>query len=126
MSLRNRNGRWHYRFKVDGREYAETTGLDATKQNKTKALEMEILHRQALREGRRPEHRVTVRQFNDVAKEFLEWTETEYREHPNSHRRLAVSMTSAKEFFQKEPVSLIDAGRIEAYKSWRMREHKIR
>jgi hypothetical protein len=33
MSLRNRNGIWNYRFKLDGKEYSGTTDLAATKQN---------------------------------------------------------------------------------------------
>jgi hypothetical protein len=48
MSLRNRGGIWHYRFRLDGREYAETTGLAATKQNERDARQMEAEHLQAL------------------------------------------------------------------------------
>jgi integrase len=126
MSLRNRNGIWHYRFKLDGREYAETSGLAATKQNQREALQMEVEHLQALREGRRLTRRIVVRQFNDAAKDFLEWAEGEYRKHPNSYKRIKTSFASANEFFVREPVSMIDEGRIESYKSWRVREHKVR
>jgi hypothetical protein len=31
MTLRNRGGIWHYRFKLDGKEYSGTTDLAATK-----------------------------------------------------------------------------------------------
>ena len=54
MSLRNRNGIWNYRFKLDGKEYSGTTDLAATKQNKRAAQDQESQHRQELREGRRP------------------------------------------------------------------------
>lgn len=50
----------------------------------------------------------------------------EYRAHPNSHRRIATSMTSAKEFFGKKPVSTIEEADIEAYKVWRINEHEVR
>jgi len=126
MSLRNRNGVWHYRFKLDGREYAETSGLAATKQKVREALQMEAEHLQALREGRRLTRRIVICQFNDAAKEFLEWAEVEYRKHPNSYKRIKTSFASAKAFFDREPVSMIDEGRVESYKSWRVKEHEVR
>jgi integrase len=123
-ALRNRGGKWHYRFNFQGREYAATTDLAATERNKTKAQEQELEHRSALREGRQPQRVIRVRQFSDAAKDFLDWTKVEYREHPNSARRLAVSFASAVVFFDKKPVSLINAGEIEKYKVWRLTERK--
>ena len=126
MSIKSRNGWLHYRFKVSGREYSVSTGLADTRQNRIKAQESETEHRRALREGRSPEQKVKVTQFSDGVVEFLNWAKVEYREHPNSSRRLAVSMTSAKEFFADIPVSMIDAGTVERFKVWRMREHEVR
>jgi integrase len=126
MALRKRGGKWHYRFKVDGRRYAGATGLAATKRNATKAAQDEADHRRALLEGRNPSRKIKVREFKDAAKEFLEWAKAEYRGHPNSHRRIATSFTSALEFFGREALSLIDEGRLEAFKTWRVNEHKVR
>ena len=126
MSLRNRGGVWHFRFKLDGREYAETTGLAATRQNERTAREKEMDYRQALLEGHRPVRRIVIREFNDAADEFLQWVQVEHRDHPNTYRRVVTSFASAKEFFGRTPVSLIDEGRVEAYKSWRVREHEVR
>jgi integrase len=126
MPLRERNGIWHYRFKLDGREYSGTTDLAATKQNARAAQDKEAEHRQALREGHLPSRRIQIREFTDAAGEFLEWTKMEYRAHPNSYRRIATSFASAREFFARQPVSLIDEGRVEAYKSWRVNQHEIR
>ena len=126
MPLRNRGGMFHFRFKLDGREYAETTGLAATKQNLSKAQQIESEYRQALLEGRRPSRRIVVREFNDAAKEFLDWAEVQYREHPNSYKRIKTSFASAKEFFGRDPIGLIDDARLEAYKTWRVKEHEIR
>src|SRR5580700_7634772 len=56
----------------------------------------------------------------------LNWATMQYRAHPNSYRRIATSMTSAAAFFGQEPVSLIDEGRVESYKAWRINEHEIR
>ncbi len=126
MALRNRGERWHYRFKVDGKWYTGTTGCAATERNKTKAQQVEANHRQALLEGRNPSRKIEVREFGAAAKEFLEWAKMEYRAHLNSYRRVKTSFASATEFFDKEPVSLIDEGRLEAFKTWRVNEHKIR
>ncbi|HWX92772.1 MAG TPA: hypothetical protein VNY29_09080 [Terriglobales bacterium] len=43
-----------------------------------------------------------------------------------SYRRIATSFASAKQFFGDEAVSLIDEGRVEAYKVWGVNEHEIR
>ena len=126
MPLRNRNGIWHYRFKLDGKRYAATTGLAATQQNMREAQDLESKHRQALREGRHTTRRILIRQFNDAANDFLTWAATSYRKHPNSYKRIAASFSSATIFFGREPVTMIDEGRIEAYKSWRVKEHAVR
>ena len=126
MGLRVRNGKWYYRFRLDGRNYAATTNLLATRQNVSRARTLEAEHRIALLEGRRPTLRMVVREFSDAVPEFLEWTKSHYRAHPNSGRRIAVSLASALHFFQSEPVSMIDEGRIEAYKTWRLNEHRVR
>jgi integrase len=59
-------------------------------------------------------------------REFLEWARARYLAHPNSARRIGVSLTSALAFFESEPVSTIDDGRIEAYKAWRINRHGVR
>ena len=126
MPLRNRGGKWHYRFEYGGKAYGQTTGLNATERNRTKAQAIEMEHWQALREGRMPQRKIVVRQFNDAADIFLEWAKVEHREHPNSARRLSVSFSSAREFFEAQPVSTIDEGRVEAYKQYRISEHQVR
>ena len=83
-------------------------------------------HRTALLEGRQPKPRIVVREFSDAKPEFLEWAKAHYREHPNSARRIATSLASANEFFDREPVSMIDEGRIEAYKTWRFNKQDVR
>jgi integrase len=49
-----------------------------------------------------------------------------YRAHPNSYRRIATSFASVKAFFGREAVSLIEEARVEAYKSYRVKNHKVR
>jgi integrase len=79
-----------------------------------------------LREGHEPVHRLIVREFSEAADRFLEWDKVETREHPNTHDRIATSFTSLKEFFGNKPVSMIDEGGIEDYKTRRVTEHKVR
>ena len=126
MSLRNRNGLWNYRFKLDGKEYSGTTDLAATKRNMTAAQDKETEHRQALKEGHRTVRQIKVREFTDAVGSFLDWARMEYRAHPNSYHRIATSLTSAKLFLGREAVSLIDEGSLERYKTWRINEHGIR
>jgi site-specific recombinase XerD len=70
--------------------------------------------------------RFVIREFSDAAEEFLEWAKMEYWAHPNSHRRIATSLTSAKKFFAQQPVGTIYESEIEAYKVWRVTEHEVR
>jgi len=125
MALLIRGGTWHYHFKFDGKRYGKTTGLEGTKRNETAARDKEAEHRQALREGRNP-HRILTREFSDAAKAFLAWAETQYRAHPNSYRRIATSFASITEFFGREAVSHIDEARVEAFMTWRVKEHEVR
>lgn len=126
MPLRNRGGKWHYRFNLDGKPYAGSTGLGATPQNLREAQLIEAERLQALREGKRTTRRIQVREFSDAAQAFLDWAKVEYRAHPNSYKRIATSFSSLTEFFGREPVSLVDEARIEDFKTWRIKEHDIR
>jgi integrase len=133
MALRIRGGIWHFRFKLDGRTYAETTGLDATEPDEIKAenikedaARIEQKFRDALLEGRSPTRRIKVRKFKDAVADFFIWGEAHYRAHPSSFKRIQGSFASLLLYFALEPVSLIDAGKIERYKTWRVNEYGVR
>jgi site-specific recombinase XerD len=121
MSLKIRSGRWHIVFMLHGRRYSRSTGLAATGPNRSAALKREQDDRQALLEGRTPA-RIRLRTFTDAAREFMEWAQGEYREHPNTWKRISGSLTSAKLFFGKKTVSAIDEGQIDKYKTWRRQQ----
>jgi len=53
MALRIRNGKWHYRFEVDGHEWPGSTGLVATERNRKAAERIELEARQAIERGRK-------------------------------------------------------------------------
>jgi len=126
MAIRARYGVWHYRFNLDGKEYSGKTDLAATSRNESAARQLEAEHRKALLEGRAPARRIVVCTFEAAAADFLKWALAEYRAHPNSYRRIATSLTSAKEFFGATPVARVDEAKVEAYKVWRSTEHKVR
>ena len=126
MPLRKANGKWHWRFQIDGIVYRGGTGLAANARNRTAALRMEAEARRTVLEGRSYMLKVIQRPFSDAAEAFLTWAEGEHQEHPQTARRLAVSFASCKTFFGDQPVHSITAGHLEDYKSWRRREHQVR
>jgi integrase len=107
--------------------------LDATEQEEIKAenikkdaAKIEQKFRDALLEGRRPTRRIKVRKFRDAVADFFIWGKAHYREHPNSFKRIKGSFASLLLYFALEPVSLIDAGMVEDYKTWRVNEYGVR
>lgn len=71
MALRKKNGKWHWRFQVDGRTWSGSTGFAATRQNKPKAEKKQVEARALVMEGRNPHDRLVVRPFSEAAKDFL-------------------------------------------------------
>jgi hypothetical protein len=101
MPIRERGGKWHYRFYVDGYEYTGSTDLAATERNRTAANRVEAKSRELARTGKAHELTLHVRPFDEAAQEFLTWAEGEHREHPNTTKRLRVSFVSLCAFFWK-------------------------
>lgn len=126
MPLRKRDGKWHYRFWVDGREYTGSTDLDATERNRNAATREEAKARELVITGRAHELKLEIKQFNDAAAAFIGWAKGEYSEHQRSARRLEVSFASLQQFFGTKAVSSILRGHVNDFKSWRRTEHKVR
>jgi integrase len=124
MGLQNRNGVWHWRLWVRGREVTGTTGLGATKRNETAAKKMMEAERERLRE--RPEGAREIA-FLEAAALFLDWCRNvEYRAKPNTYHRIKTSFASLEEHFRDRLVSAITPGDVEQYKEWRIKEHGIK
>lgn len=119
MPLRNLRGKWQYRFRVHGQSVIVGTGLEATERNRRKAEQLENSHRQAIEEGRWGHRPLTPRLFVDAVQEFNDWMPIEYSK-ASTRARVQTSMASAKCFFGKSVVSLIQPGDVERYKSWRL------
>ena len=123
--LRIRDGNWHYRVKHQGREWAGSTGLVATKRNVSAALSVLAKARETVRNGQTDRLSLEVRKFDEAAEEFLKWTEGEHKDHPNTARRLKISFASLKQFFGNTPVHSITPNLVEKYKTWRRLECKV-
>jgi len=126
MSLRKRNGNWHYRFEYKGQEYTANTDLAATPQNMREAGEIETDALKSLKRGKRPAAQIKVITFRDAVVEFLPWAKGEYRAHQSSFKRIKTSLSSALVFFNKVPVSAIDSANLDDYKTWRATVHEVR
>jgi hypothetical protein len=126
MSIRERSGRWYYRFKLRGKPYEGTTGLEATKQNLNAAKAIEAQRRLETTEGleRKAGRGLT---FQIGATEFLGWCHgTRYREHPNTAKRISGSFSSLIGFFGDRLVTEIAAIDVERYKTHRATVHFVK
>lgn len=126
MSIRERAGRWYYRFKLTGKPYEGTTGLEATRQNENAAKTIEAEKRIEVERGfdRKAGRGLT---FQIAAGEFLAWCHgTQYREHPNTAKRISGSFASLIEFFGDRMVPEIAAIDIERYKTHRATVHLVK
>jgi site-specific recombinase XerD len=121
--IRERYGRWEYRFMVAGQKVQVLTDLRATKRNLATARRLRDEHRQQVLEMKVP--LVGAVSVTEAAEHFVHWSEMEHREHPNTARRQAVSMASIKEFLGYRRLAQITVGDLENFKTWR-RENDIK
>ena len=124
MPLREKNGKWHYRFKIDGKPYSGSTGLEATERNRSAALRVEMKARERVESGEVV--KIPAKPFNEAAAMFLDYADGEYRAHPNSAKRLRTSFASLAVFFGADPVRSITPGRLEDFKTWRRKMHGVK
>jgi GrpB-like predicted nucleotidyltransferase (UPF0157 family) len=117
MPIRNRNGKLEWRFKVAGHEYSHITDLADTPRNRISAHRLEADARRLVLNGKEVELRTQVEPFNSAAESFVAWARGEYAKHPNSWKRISVSMTSAKEMWGRRPIHSITRGDIEDFKA---------
>ncbi len=126
MPIRARNGKLEWRFEINGHEFSRITDLEDTARNRIKAQRLEAEARHLVLDGRAAELKIQVQPFTSAALAFQTWTQGEYSLHPNSWKRICVSMTGAKLFFGKRPLSSITRGDIEDFKTWRRTTHEVR
>jgi integrase len=125
MGLRKKNGKWEYRFTVNGEPVSKLTDLEASAENETIAKRMEKKHRDSILKGEQSAKRVRQTAFSKAADEFVEHAKLHYTEHPSSARRIKTSLVSAKVFFGSRPVANIRTPDIERYKVFRLTVNKV-
>lgn len=126
MAIRPRNGKWHYRFEVDGHEWTGSTGLAATERNRKAAERIELEARQAIEQGKAHQLRIAAIPFSDAAAKFIEACKAQHRHKPNTWKRTQASMASLLVHFGRTPVSAITQGDIADFVAWRANEHKVK
>ena len=126
MSIEKRSGKWGYRFKVNRVEYRGSTGLPATKENRSEAEK--IAAREQLKVIAKVEERQKLSadpHFADASTEFLDWCfTTEYRSKFETARRIRTSFASLRAFFNCR-VSEITPRVIELYKTHRLEHNRV-
>jgi len=121
--IRERYGRWEYRFMVAGQKVQLLTDLRATKRNLATARKLREKHRQQVLDMKVPPAGPVL--FAEAADHFVHWSEMEHREHPNTARRQAVSVASLRELFGHRRLDQITPGDLDHFKTWR-RENCIK
>jgi integrase len=121
MSIRERKGRWHYRFQVLNQFFNGSTGLTATKQNLNAAKGIEAQRRiEAEHRSGNGQLKPSGVLFQVAASEFLTWCHgTAYRRHPGTARRISGSFASLSKFFNGKNLNEIRPIEIERFKTWR-------
>ena len=126
MTLRKRHGRWHYRIWINGREYTGATPYAATRANETAAKLVEAQARIEAEQREFPELRPSP-SFSQAADQFLTWCDdVQYRGSESTARRLRVAFASLRDWFTTASVTTITQADVEAYKAWRLVEHRVR
>jgi integrase len=121
MPLRQKNGRWEYRFKIAGLpRVSNLTGLEATEPNKRKAERLERDHRDRILKGLQPPRKPKAIIFSAAADEFLKHCRVQHKDHENTAIRVKTSMASLLEMFRNRSVPSIGEPDVERYKVWRL------
>jgi integrase len=117
--LRNRGGKWEYRFKLHGKPYSRITDLEAEERNVLAAQAQKMAHMEELRKGKRVFARPISAPLDQAVPRFLAW----YRgEHENRKCKWAASLMASFQFYFEQariPLVRINAGDLENFKQWR-------
>jgi len=121
--LREKNGRWEYRFTLNGQPYSRVTDLEAVPENIVKAHAERAAHLEELKKGRHVIRRVIISLDRAIPK-FMSW----YRsEHQNRKCKWAASLMASFQFYFEQtkcPLARIGPAQLEDFKMWR-RENDI-
>jgi integrase len=129
MGIRKREGFWHFRIMIGGREFTGNTGLEATERNRKAAIEFgerrrrELKQELALQKG----FAVASLDFATAAGKFLRHIrDVRHRGKPATAQRIKVSFSSLVWFFGEYAIAAVDAAAIDSYKALRLTEHRVK
>jgi integrase len=121
MPLRVKNGRWEYRFKIEGQpRVSKLTDLEGTEQNKKRAERLERDHRDRILKGLEQARKPKPILFSTAVEEFLQHCRVEHKDHTNTSDRVATSTSSLLAMFRNRTVPSIGSPDVERYKVWRL------
>lgn len=126
MPLRVKNGKWEYRFVLNGERVTQLTDLAATEQNAIKAAKIERNRRDAILRGEEESRKPRSVLFIPALPDFFGYCDVEHKDHPNTTKRVRTSMASLQEFFKRFKVAAIQSHDVNRYKIWRLNQHKIK
>ncbi|MGA7411711.1 MAG: tyrosine-type recombinase/integrase [Bryobacteraceae bacterium] len=121
--IREKNGRWEYRFKVRGKIHSRVTDLKAVPENVLAAQSQKVAHLEALRKGKRFIRQVSL-DLDQAIQKFIAWYRSEHR---NRKCGWAASLLASFQFYFEQRsclLSRIGSGELENFKMWR-RENGI-
>ena len=121
--LREKNGKWEYRFNLNGQTYSRVTDLEAVPENIVKAHAERTAHIEDLKKGK-PVIRRVIASLDHAIPKFMCW----YRsEHQNRKCKWAASLMASFQFYFEQtkcPLTRIGPAQLEDFKTWR-RENDI-
>jgi integrase len=122
--LREKNGKWEYRFTLKGKPYSQVTDFAAVAENVLKAQEQKAAHAAQLKSGKVVVKQISV-SLDQAISHFMRWY---LSEHPRGGKcKWAHALMASFRFYfeqEKRPLADIGPADLEGFKMWR-RENDI-
>src|SRR4030095_2466064 len=123
---RDESGPYWYRFNYKGKEIRRSSKV----YNKEDAKDIASAYRTQLCKGEvgieEPKEALPIPTFGQAMGDFLEWSETEYAAHPNTHRRYMISSKALlRHFGNIRSIHRITSDDVERFKSRRAKEKRL-
>lgn len=122
---RDPNGPWWYRFRYQGKEIRQSSGV----KNKQTALDLASAYRVKLIKGELdlnpPEPAPAVPRFSAAMQTFLDWSAEQYTAHPATARRYLVSSKALLRYFGPKALDAITKDDVEQFKVTRAKQKKL-
>src|SRR5678809_52537 len=104
---RDESGPYWYRFSYKGKEIRKSSGV----YNRRDAEDIASAYRTQLCKREvgieEPKETEPIPKFGQAMADFLDWSETEYAAHPNTHRRYKISSKALLGYFGNIPIDRI-------------------